>query len=125
MGLFSRYSFDILYIVNNRIDFLESIIMKKLILVCLALLLNACAVSTPDGYYGAVYPGAYISGYYASPYYQSPYYGRPYYNYYSPLYYNPYPRYGYRGWNNWRGYGGYPHHYHPYYGGGRGRGRWR
>lgn len=100
--------------------------MKKILLICLALMLNACA---PYGYNsygvslsGSYYPNGYYqypyygNRYYRQPYYGNRYYGVPYYSnryyrqpYYNAYRYNGYRNYGYNGyngWNNWnnRGY---------------------
>lgn len=71
--------------------------MKKVFLICLALILSGCYGTTQYGSYGY---GVNVSGAYYPNGYYSPYY--------TNRYYNPYPAYRYNGWSNpgyWNGQG--------------------
>ncbi len=104
--------------------------MNKILLICLALLLNACVA--PYGNYGYGYNSGvsspYYNGYYQQPYYSNSYYRQPYYNnsshygnwggsHYNGNHYGNWGGSHYNGNHagNWGGFngnnGGYSHHH--------------
>lgn len=114
-------------LIGETIVFIEKATMKKIFLICLIVMLNACFASshygsygydvsvsgayTPNYYYGQPYYG---TRYYGQPYYGNRYYGQPYYGnrYNRQPYYNNYYGHRYNGWNNrgnWGGQGYRPH----------------